>query len=923
MANPVSERKVSVIALVGLLLAVVCPAMGQADYTWNNPITGQFGQSGNWTPAGPPGPADRAIFAAGWSTEAYFAATHTNDRLLVNNTGVTLSLEGNTYSLTHTMDADASVMIGADAGTAAGGDLTVRGGPTVAGGAVLSAELWIGQDFDDWGSLTVCDGASWSTSRFAHFTVGSAGSGLLDVASGGQFTFDYGIAGFYPGGWGSIDVHGGGSTFSVTSSGGLTLGLDGTGQLSVYDGGYADTAVCWLASHADSMGTASVDGWGSVWDLTITGQEALTVGQGGHGSVRVTGGGAIVAADTILLGAAGGATGEMYVSDTGSTVTTDGFLILGQNGGAGHVWIDDGGWVTAQKDCHIGFGGQGSITVSGGSALLLDGWGGLFVGGGGDGELTILDGGVVRNAGNGHLAQNPGSSGDARVEGDGSVWQVGWGLYVGGGMVDPGDEAELEVLSGGRVVVSGELKVYGQGEVFVDGGDIHADTGRFEPGARVTVREGEIEFDGQLSNAGGVRAYDDGLLRADSLSTGTTGWMLIGGYESVVVSGTTDNAGRIELTGAAASLRSDGPFTNNGLITGDGEIEAELTNAAGGEMAVTPGRQLKLSGTVTNTGGQITLGGGAVWCTRTLTHAGGLIVGNGLLRADGGLTNEATIALSGQANVVGDVDNAPAGLIRVTGGGPTTFFDDVNNDGEIRVSTGSMATYFGEVTGSGTFTGGGTNYFEGDLKPGHSAAVMVFEGDVVLTPWASLEAEIGGASAGEYDQVQVGGRATLDGALDVVLIGGYLPLPYESFAVVTCGSRDGQFATVTGLDDLGGHVGLDFVLSYEPTGVVLTAWAVSGDADLDGKVNVYDLAILANNYNTGGGKSWLEADYTGDGEVNVYDLAELANHYGHGAGGSTGLTTGGEPVPEPATAALLAMGLAVGAARRRPAGRLG
>ena len=45
------------------------------------------------------------------------------------------------------------------------------------------------------------------------------------------------------------------------------------------------------------------------------------------------------------------------------------------------------------------------------------------------------------------------------------------------------------------------------------------------------------------------------------------------------------------------------------------------------------------------------------------------------------------------------------------------------------------------------------------------------------------------------------------------------------------------------------------------------------------------------------------ADFDGDGCVNVYDLAILANNYG-----SVTVPCGAEPVPEPATLAVLAAG---------------
>ena len=54
-----------------------------------------------------------------------------------------------------------------------------------------------------------------------------------------------------------------------------------------------------------------------------------------------------------------------------------------------------------------------------------------------------------------------------------------------------------------------------------------------------------------------------------------------------------------------------------------------------------------------------------------------------------------------------------------------------------------------------------------------------------------------------------------------------------------------------------------------------------GDANLDGTVDVQDLAILAANYRkqvTGG---WTQGDFNNDGVVDIQDLALLAANYRH------------------------------------------
>ena len=69
-----------------------------------------------------------------------------------------------------------------------------------------------------------------------------------------------------------------------------------------------------------------------------------------------------------------------------------------------------------------------------------------------------------------------------------------------------------------------------------------------------------------------------------------------------------------------------------------------------------------------------------------------------------------------------------------------------------------------------------------------------------------------------------------------------------------------------------------------------------GDTDLNGLVNLLDLAALASSYGRAGG--WAKGDFNGDGLVNVLDLSTLAANYGKTASAAAA-------VPEPATILLL------------------
>ncbi len=107
------------------------------------------------------------------------------------------------------------------------------------------------------------------------------------------------------------------------------------------------------------------------------------------------------------------------------------------------------------------------------------------------------------------------------------------------------------------------------------------------------------------------------------------------------------------------------------------------------------------------------------------------------------------------------------------------------------------------------------------------------------------------------------------------------------------------------------------VSSYVGWMTALMAGPVDGDANRDGVVNVYDLAILANNYGTPTGADWSMADFTGDGAVDVLDLAALANTYGFGSGTDAESLPPAAGVNLPEQASLLLLGVGVPMILRR------
>jgi hypothetical protein len=65
----------------------------------------------------------------------------------------------------------------------------------------------------------------------------------------------------------------------------------------------------------------------------------------------------------------------------------------------------------------------------------------------------------------------------------------------------------------------------------------------------------------------------------------------------------------------------------------------------------------------------------------------------------------------------------------------------------------------------------------------------------------TLVIELGGYNPGtEYDQLVVGGNASLAGTLELHLINGFVPQPGDEFQILTCGSQTGQFSQINAPD---------------------------------------------------------------------------------------------------------------------------
>ena len=154
------------------------------------------------------------------------------------------------------------------------------------------------------------------------------------------------------------------------------------------------------------------------------------------------------------------------------------------------------------------------------------------------------------------------------------------------------------------------------------------------------------------------------------------------------------------------------------------------------------------------------------------SNTGAIVIESGMLQFDRDFTNQGSIDLGFTqpgGMRAGDIDlfvNGPQGRVFGTG--------------LIDVADAGIA-----------FTNAGV------VAPGHSPGVITINGDFVQTASGRLAMEIGGTRPGvEFDLLNISGRATLAGAIELDLLSNFLPAAGGAFDVVNSTSLVGDFQSV-------------------------------------------------------------------------------------------------------------------------------
>ncbi len=198
-----------------------------------------------------------------------------------------------------------------------------------------------------------------------NLSVGQNGTGMLTIQNGGTLADSFGTVGNLPGGLGTVTVTGAGSHWS--NAGGIVVGGLGTGTLTIQGGGTVSSGGGGsVGLSAGSTGTVTVTDPGSSWINGPSG--GLNVGSFGTGTLTIANGGKVINITTFTANIGNGASGQgtVTVTGAGSTWSNSSGVNIG-NLGTGTLTIADGGIVTGPMVIATSAGATGTLNIGAGA----------------------------------------------------------------------------------------------------------------------------------------------------------------------------------------------------------------------------------------------------------------------------------------------------------------------------------------------------------------------------------------------------------------------------------------------------------------------------------------------------------------------------------------------------------------------------
>jgi hypothetical protein len=268
-----------------------------------------------------------------------------------------------------------------------------------------------------------------------------------------------------------------------------------------------------------------------------------------------------------------------------------------------------------------------------------------------------------------------------------------------------------------------------------------------------TVQNGRsLSSSAAFSNAGSVTIGAGGTFTVTGAWTQTAGSTTLAG-------GTLTASGLVDIQG--------------GVLSGAGTINGNVRNA--GDVELTAASTLSITGTFTQTMGDITLTGGTLAATGLVDIQGGILSGTGTINANVHNAGVVSIGPGNTLTIGGSWTQLTGGNTLLTGGTLT--------------ATGLVDIQGGILSGTGTINASVRNAGELDLGALGSTGRLVVSGNYTQTATGVLNINLAGTG---YDQLTINGQAMLAGMLGVSLINGYVPVSGASFQIVTFAGGHGS-----------------------------------------------------------------------------------------------------------------------------------
>jgi T5SS/PEP-CTERM-associated repeat protein len=183
------------------------------------------------------------------------------------------------------------------------GTLNIMNGGRVA--VLNNGDVSVANNPGSSGTVTV-DGPASTLMTGGRVLVGNQGTGELTISNGGMVTDGEGSAGITPASEGTVTVTDPGSTWNNSL---FSIGTDGPGTLMIKNGGTVNSNLGFVGADSGSVGTVTVSGSGSTW--TNTG--GLTVGQFGTGTLSISNGAVVMVAGGTAVALEEGSVGTISI----------------------------------------------------------------------------------------------------------------------------------------------------------------------------------------------------------------------------------------------------------------------------------------------------------------------------------------------------------------------------------------------------------------------------------------------------------------------------------------------------------------------------------------------------------------------------------------------------------------------------------